>query len=1096
MSKKRMRGVVRLLLLALFLSATAGVFAQKISLSVTNAPLSKVFDAISKQSGISVIYKDALIQNAKPVTLNIRNVGVEEALKACLKDQPFTYRISNNTIIIQKASPAQASTPETPWADVRGRVLSENGNPVTGATVMIKGTNRGNLTNEKGDVLLQNIPTDVTLVVSSVGFDPQEIRLNGSSVFTVRLRIRINQVGDLDINTGMFTRKKESFTGAATTYTGDELKAIGNKNILESMKTLDPSFIIVPNNTQGSNPNTLPTIEVRGKTSITNTDLNDQFSADPNQPLFILDGFESTLQAIYDLDMNRVASITLLKDAASTALYGAKAANGVVVVETKRPVPGELRISYTGDFSADIPDLSSYNLMNASEKLEFEKLSGIYTAPSSANQWILDQQYNNRLSQVESGVNTYWLSEPVQLGFTNRHSIQFSGGNKDLMFTGGGNYASQDGVMKGSDRDAWGGNINVSYRKGRVNVIDMLNLSGYTSNESPYGSFSVFAEANPYYKKRNPDGSIPEYLDSSSNMINPLYNASLYSINQTQYAYFSNSLQGIITLTPSLRITAGGLLSQGNSRAIQFTPPENSAYIGADPHLKGSYNNTNSQSTSYSGNLMLTYAKTFRKSQLTANVRTDITQTSGTSTGFSATGYPYGTDGNPSFAYSYTPYTVPSSSTTTSRDVGFLGSANYAYDRRFLLDATYRLDGSSVFGSNKLFKPFASVGLGWNLNRESFLRHTRWIQLLKLRGNVGYTGNENLGQFTSVSTYGFNPGVNNFGQGLNLLSLGNPNLDWQKTLQGSYGMDFTLFGNRITGYVEYFDKVTNPLVVTANGALPSSVALNSGYEINVGELTTRGVDFNLRVSPIYNLRKRIILTIGITGEAYKSKYSGFGDKLAALNEQEQEDNGLNRYTDGYSPDDIWAVRSRGIDPANGQEIFQKKDGTLTYTYDPDDIVRVGNTEPKVEGVLTTTLAYHNFTLGVNFRYRLGGDIFNTDLYDKVENISLQQVMYNQDKRALYERWQKPGDVSQFKAISTTSYTPMSSRFVELDNQLIGESFNLGWRMSNGWIRKLSLQSLSFNFYLNDLFWLETVKTERGTDYPFSRSSSFSINASF
>jgi TonB-linked SusC/RagA family outer membrane protein len=1092
------------------LIAFLGAQAQSVTFTAKEYPLKNVFAVIKKQTGYVVFGKDDLFKESKPVSISVTNMPLTEFLSKVMEGQPLNFRIDGKNIILSHKPPslpgrsaratALDTLPATAAVDILGHVFSEEDRPIGGATVTVKETKRSTLTNQKGDVLLERVTVVPTLVITSIGYEPKEIRLKpGQTEFNVRLKIKVNELGGVEVNNGMFTRKKESFTGAATTYTGDQLKTIGNRNVLESLKTLDPSFIIVPNNQSGSDPNHLPQIEVRGKTTITNTDLNNQFSSDPNQPLFILDGFESTLQAVYDLDMNRVASITILKDAASTALYGAKASNGVIVVETKRPVPGELRVSYTGDFSADIVDLSSYNLMNATQKLQFEKLSGVYT-PSLLNgndQWGLNQLYNNRLTQVQSGVNTYWLNEPVHLGFTNRHSVQLAGGNQELMFTGGASYGTQDGVMKGSDRSNWSGNVDVTYRKGKVNITDIVQLSGNTSNASPYGSFTSYATANPYYRKRNSDGTIPEYLDSNDvTMVNPLYNASLFSINQTKYSFFSNSLQGIFTLSNHFRITAGGMLSQGNTQQIAFTPPENTQYINVDAHQKGSYNNSTSRNTNYSGNLMLTYATILGKNRFTANVRSDIQQNSGTSVGFSATGFPYGTDGNPSFAYSYTPYTLPTSSTTVGRDVGFLGSINYTYDQRFLLDAVYRLDGTSVFGSNKLWKPFASAGLGWNLNREPFLRQLHWIDLLKIRGNIGFTGNENLGQFTSLSTYSYQPGVNNFGQGLTLASLGNPNLEWQKTLQGSYGMDFTLLHNRISGYLEYFDKVTNPLVITANGALPSSAGLNSGYELNAGELTTKGLDFNLRVSPIYDLRKRIIWTIGLTGQAYKSRYSGFGNKLQALNKQEQDANGLIRYTDGYSPDDIWAVVSKGIDPATGNELFLKKDGTTTFQYDPDDIARVGNTEPKVEGVISSTMAYKNFTLGVNFRYRLGGDVFNTDLYNKVENITLGNVRLNQDKRALFDRWQKPGDISQFKSIANTSATPMSSRFVEKDNQIIGESFNLGYRISNGWIRKMRMQSLSFNFYLNDLFWLESVKTERGTDYPFARTTSFSINASF
>ncbi len=544
-------------------------------------------------------------------------------------------------ILIQKQAVAGGSAqPENTPVDVHGKVESETGKPVGGATVMVKGTTRGNLTNEKGEVTLENIYSNVTLVISSVGYVTQEVNLNGRTQFSVRLKVRVAEVGSVDINTGMFTRKKESFTGAATSYTGAELKAVGNRNILESLKTLDPSFVQIVNNNAGSDPNTLPTFEIRGRTSISTNDLNGQFSSDPNQPLFILDGFESTLQAIYDLDMNRVASITILKDAASTALYGAKASNGVVVVETKRPVPGELRVSYTGDFDMDMPDLRSYNLMNASEKLQFEKLSGMYTGEQ--NQWQLDAQYNQRLSDIASGVNTYWLSEPVQLGITNRHSIQLSGGNNTLLFYGGGSYGNQDGVMKGSGRQNWNGDFNLTYRKGIANISDMVEIAGNTATVSPYGDFSLFAQANPYYKKRNADGSIPEYLDSTDfTMFNPLYNASLNSLNQTKSLSVNNNLQAIITLTQTLRLQGGIQLARGSNNQIAFTPPENTEFVGVDPHQKGSYTYAHSDNTAVNGNLMVSWAKVVRKNQFPSLNLAALPPPSRQSTGFRAGGSPY-----------------------------------------------------------------------------------------------------------------------------------------------------------------------------------------------------------------------------------------------------------------------------------------------------------------------------------------------------------------------------------------------------------------------------------------------------------------------
>jgi TonB-linked SusC/RagA family outer membrane protein len=1096
---KRLGGLKPMIIL-LVITLAQHANAQTISYSAKEAPLRTVFNEIKKQTNYGVFGNDDLLKDTKPVTIQASNMPLVDFLKKIMEGQPINYRLDGKNVIFFARNKTGASAESI---NVIGNVLSEDGYPVPGATVVITGSRRGALTNDRGMVTLENVTPPFTLVISSLGFENEEVSVKAKQTeFAARLRKKVMELGHVEIRNGMFTRRKEDFTGAASVFSGEQLKSIGNRNILESLKTLDPSFVQVPNNAQGANPNAMPTFEIRGRTSVSNTDLNSQFSADPNQPLFILDGFESTLQAIYDLDMNRVSSVTILKDAASTALYGAKASNGVVVVETKRPVPGQLRMSYTADLSLDMPDLRSYNMMNAAEKLQFEKLSGVYIKPT--DQWATDQTYAARMAAVKSGVNTYWLSEPVKLGFNNRHSLQMNGGNNDLMFSAGASYSLQNGIMKGSSRTAWSGNFNLTYRKGRINVTNQINVGGGNAIASPYGSFADFANASPYYRKRLSNGSIPKYLDSTGlTLVNPLYNASLFSINKAPNFNFSDNLAAIYTLSSTLRLQGGLQLGRGTADQVTFIPPDNTKFDGADPMQKGSYTNTHGSNTTYNMNLMLTWAKSIGKHRLNANGRAEMQQSRNETAGFSAVGFPYGTNGNPSYAFQYTPFSRPNAVTTTARSVGFLGSLNYVFDNRFMVDATYRLDGASVFGSNRLFKPFASGGIGWNLHRENFLKSVSWISLLKIRGDIGITGNENLGQFTSVSTFSFQQGQNNFGQGLNMLSLGNPNLEWQKTRQESYGIDFGFLHSRISGTVDYFTKLTDPMAIGTSGTLPSSTGVTSSYVINLGHLTTTGWEFNVRFSPIYDLKKQIVWTIGVTGSAYKSTYGGLGNQLQLLNNKSDSLsnrggtaalNSLNRYADGYSPDDIWAVVSRGIDPATGNEIFQAKDGTLTFNYNPSDVQRVGNTRPTIQGVINTSFNYKNFIFGAAIRYSMGGYKLNSALYTKAENVS--NLLDNQDKRALYDRWQKPGDVSQFKSISSITSTPMSSRFVEKDNYFNGESFNLGYRVGKGWIRKLKMQSLSLNFYLNNIFWLESIKTERGTSYPFSRTASFSLNASF
>ena len=336
--------------------------------------------------------------------MDLKGVGLEEVLEDCLKGSPFVFLIEDDLVIIRE----QKSVPQKQTQEVKivGKVTDEKGSLLPGVTVQIQGTSLGTVTDTDGKYVL-SVPEmkELTLVYSFIGMEKKAVRWKGEKELNITL---VTEVAEMDevVVTGIFTRKKESFTGSSATFTNKELKMIGNSNVLESLKTLDPSFAIIENNDFGSDPNHLPNIEIRGKTSVIG--LTEEYNTDPNQPLFILDGFESTLATISDLSMDRVQSITVLKDAAATAIYGSKAANGVVVIETKAPEAGQLRLNYTGNLNFTFADLSDYNLMNAEEKLQFELLSGLYQSwgpdgyLGSVEQ---ERKYNMRLQEVRRGVD-------------------------------------------------------------------------------------------------------------------------------------------------------------------------------------------------------------------------------------------------------------------------------------------------------------------------------------------------------------------------------------------------------------------------------------------------------------------------------------------------------------------------------------------------------------------------------------------------------------------------------------------------------------------------------------------------------------------
>lgn len=993
---------------------------------------------------------------------------------------------------------------ETQNMTVSGTVYEEGSKEqLIGVSVIVEGTKIATVSDVDGKFSLSLPEGEYRVTFSYIGMEKLTLPLSKSTMRSFSKVIMKPMTKDIQevVVTGIYTRNKESFTGSAATFKGEELKKVGTSNVLQSLRTLDPSFKIADNVQFGSDPNRMPDIEIRGKSSIMG--LKEEYGTDPNQPLFILDGFETTIDVVSDLNMNRVASVTILKDAASTAIYGSKAANGVVVIETVRPENGRLRVSYKGDFGITAADLSEYNLMNAQEKMRFEELAGLYTdrTGNSLNQLRLDNLRNERTKEVARGVDTYWLSEPLRTGFTQKHNIYAEGGEERIRYGIGLSYGNTQGVMKDSERRTLSGNIDLIYRTGKFQFSNKFTLN-YTSTGDPVVPFSEYARANPYYRKYNAEGGVDKYLyypDENSGdepVYNPLWNAHLNNYDEKRNFGFTNNFIAEYFATDFLRVRAKFGITKSSSEGEYRLSPLHSDFDSASEIEKGSYQHTTSNALSYEGDIAVTYG------QLIADVHMinlvggfNFESAKNTSNGYKAVGFTEDLFAAPSFANRYADGGKPSYSESQTRAVSFYLNGGYAYDNRYLLDFNYRKDGASMFGTNNRFRDTWSVGLGWNIHKERFMESQNLFSLLKLRTSVGNPGNQNFSAYQAFTTYMFNSLMTNvFGAGVLIDALGNPDLKWQQTYIYTAGLDVAMLQNRLNLNVDVFRKVTDPLlaVITTPGSVGvKSVAMNTGQQL------TKGLEATIRVSPIYNPNAGINWTISLNASTYKAWYDKIGNSLSALNKEGQTSSvGTTRYYDGGSPTAIWAVRSAGIDPATGQELFIKKDGSYSFSYDVNDEVVVGDTRPKVEGVLGTTFYYKGFSLGAYFRYRLGGQMFNSDLYNKVENIDLTDINYNQDRRALYDRWTTPGQEALYKGISLVQRTEKSSRFVMDENTLSGESFYIGYEFKQDFLRKLKLSSLTLQANMNDIFYISSVKAERGIDYPFARTVSFSIAATF
>lgn len=1080
-------------LLISVLPGNASVFAQqeKLALSSTQLTVREIFDAISSQLRYDVFYNGEQLDLNRKVKFAQQVLNLEQVLDAVANNR-FKYTLEDRTIILTPLTTPQTVNSVT----LTGQVTDQSNTPLPGVTVLVKGTKLGTSTDPEGNFKLSLPQQENTILIFSfIGMESQEVPVGDpKKPIKVILKETAENLKEVVV-TGIFTRKKESFTGSASTYTASELKTAGTQNILQSLKTLDPSFAILDNTLYGSDPNRLPNMEIRGKSSMLG--MRDELEADPNQPLFILDGFESSLSVINDMDINRIASITILKDAASTAIYGSKAANGVVVVETVKPQAGKLMVSYNGNANISMPDLSSYNLMNAKEKLAFEKLAGKYTPASwsATSEFELQKLYNQKLAEIESGIDTYWLTEPLRVGVNQKHSLYIEGGEGSFLFGIGAGYNGISGVMEKSNREVISGNIDLIYRIKKFQFSNKFSMTN-TKIKNPIVDFSEYAAANPYYKKRDEEGNIGKWLENNdyTKAANPLWNASQNSRDEGKQLALSNYFVAEYTPLEALKVRARFGISYGNDDTEKFISRNDTRFDTYEILKKGTFNTTNTRSNQYEGELSVTFAKLIGRHRFNAVLGGNLNSNKTLTQGYSAQGFPEGDFVYPSFSNGYPEGGSPTYYENTSRSMNGYFNLGYSFDDRYLMDFSLRENGSSVFGVSKRYIGTWSVGLGWNLHKERFIAdHLTWIDFLKLRASIGNPGNQNFSSSKTLTTFNFQlASMNYFGMGAVLNQLGNPDLDWQITLDKNIGIDMTLIDKRLNITADYYHKVTDPLLINISMPLSSGT---SSYLTNMGKQISQGLTLSASYYIIQKLDQRFSWLVRGNLRTQKTKLDKIGNKLDELNKSGQGHNTV-RYYNGADPDDIWAVKSAGIDPSTGRELFYDKEGNYTYDFSYDNEVICGNTRPKIEGVIGTSLNYKGFSVSMNFRYQTGASVFNEALFNKVENISVSGLNKNQDKRALYERWQNPGDKVRFKDIANAASTPMSSRFIQKENVLSMESVYVGYEFYEGWIKKIGLSNLKIQASMRDVFRASTIKSERGTLYPFARSLELGLSFNF
>jgi TonB-linked SusC/RagA family outer membrane protein len=1109
-----------ILLLIGTLHVTAASFSQTVTINRKNTSLETVFKDIKKQTGFLFFYNEK-VDIAKHINVTLDKVSLDQALKACLTGQNLGYNIVNKTIVIRNV--IDPNNPGSEKINLHGKVIdSESQGGIPGVNISVK--NHKSLkaqTNANGEFAIQIEQGDV-LVFSYIGFKVKEYPVKNSDFVTISLEPQVNQMNDVVV-TGYQTIKKDNYTGNAIVVKGEDLKRNNPQNLLKAIQSFDPSFKIANNNLAGSDPNRLPKINVRGATTLPSMtdnilDRND-LNSNYNLPAFILDGFEVSLQKVVDLDLNRIETVTLLKDGAATAVYGSRAANGVMVITTKAPVAGKLQLSYNYELTFNGPDLSDYHVLNAKEKVAYEQLSGLYTAGAGNDQDKLDADLFTRLKNVASGVNTYWLSQPLQNAYQHKHSLYAQGGDQTFRYGIDLRYQTQPGVMKGSQNNRYSGGVNFTYNPTpKIIFKNEITVTQVDKVNSPYGDYSNYVNANPYFPITDSTGNLIQelahwtvdrgYTDPTygqyytTNVFNPLYEASLSSFDKSAYTEILDAFSADYKLSNSFRIKGLVSINKTTTTSDRFVSPLSSVFYNTEPdklNNRGSYDFTNQDNLGIDGNVTISYNKQLGEHFFNLVLGANVLSSESDYKLVQAQGFSNDRFTNIGFARIYKEDAHPGGNVIKSRTAGAFFSGNYAYKNKYLMDASVRIDGSSAFGADKRFAPFWALGLGWNMHNENFLKGSQFISQLRLKASIAKLGSISFPAYQSRSIYQYQ--TDNWystGIGSIIAGYGNSNLEWQKTKTTDVGLDLGFLKDRIVISPRYYYKLTEGLITDIN--LSPSTGFTT-YKDNLGDMSNKGLEVYIQANVFRTKNWNVNLTGNLVHNT--NKIEKISNSLKAFNNkiddfQTNTDNNaystpITRYIEGQSLYTIYGVKSLGIDPENGKEILVKKDGTLTYVWDVKDVQAVGNSTPKAEGFFGGNISYKRFMLSASFHYQYGGETYNQTLIDRVENADPR---FNVDSRVLSERWIKPGDQAFFKDIKDLNKTYVSSRFVQKDNLIELQSLYLSYDFKPELIRKAKFQNLRVAITANDIFRSSSIDIERGIQYPFARSLTFSLQASF
>ncbi|POY37064.1 SusC/RagA family TonB-linked outer membrane protein [Solitalea longa] len=948
------------------------------------------------------------------------------------------------------------------WAQIKqvsGTVTSkEDGSPVPGANVLVKGTSNGAQTDGNGKFSIK-VDASATLVFQAVGFAGQEIKVAGREVINVSLLADQKQLQEVVV-VGYGTQLKRDLTGSIGKVTSKEFKEQPLSSFESALQGRTTGVYINSGSGklgQGVN------IRVRGISSISAS----------NQPLFVIDGIPvvsedlgsqgEPMNPMADINPDDIESIEVLKDAASAAIYGSRASNGVIMVSTKKGKVGKTKVSFSA--SGGVSDATHLRqFLNPAQYRE------LFTAAAENMGYDIAEEFEaeSRSDDWNKSFETDWNNSAFQKGAVQQYSASVTGGDAKTTFFVSSTLNDQKGVILGNNFKRMSGRLNLDHGISKsvkigtsINLVKSINDRISADNEF----------ANPVQLNAIPP-------------IQPMYDAGGEYNNATLYYNNLINLDNAFNTQTNFRTLGNAYLSWNLIPELTFRSEFGLDYLNLEesvwngrktldggPQGFSSDNQVRSSNWVFKNNL--TWDKTLNQFH-NLQVLAGFDYQESTLLGTSVSGKNFASD---TFKKIQNAAVISAGSTTETgySFVSYILRGNYKFKDRYLFGATLRVDGSSRFGKDNRYGAFPSISAGWLASEENFLANNSTISFLKLRASYGVTGNSEIGNFASHSLY--NSVFYADQAGITPATLGAPDLSWERTAQGNIGVDYGLFNNRISGEIDVYQKRTNDLLLF----LPTQASNGfTGITKNIGDLTNRGIEFSINTQ---NLIHEFKWSTSFNISFNRNKVTNMNGAVITGGSRT-----LSRIEEGQPYGIFYGKKYAGVDPENGDALYMNKDGSKTNDYDAADEMILGDPNPAFSGGLGNKFSYHNFDLDIQTQFVSGNDLYNIAGFfqsvngDYFDNQTVDQMNY----------WKSPGQITNIPQprLYEGNGAGKSSRWVEDGSYLRFKAVTLGYNIPLATTKRLGIDNLRVYLSAQNLF---TFTNYTGYDPEVNASYTGNVN---